>query len=92
MLSELQKRRCYYKKTNINNEKTPFNDNCFDAIVCLDVIEHVFDPRTLIKEISRVIKNNCILIISVPNIRHTLLETSVKLDSTWKISKNSRCK
>lgn len=58
------------KKVNINYEKIPFEDKYFDAVVCLDVIEHVFEPRNLIKEISRIMKFNGILIISSPNIRN----------------------
>lgn len=34
------------------------------------MIEHIFEPRTLIKEINKVLKNEGLLIISSPNIRH----------------------
>ena len=47
----------------------PFGDNVFDCISCLDVIEHVFDPEKLIKEINRVLNRNGILILTTPNIR-----------------------
>ncbi len=58
------------KKININDEALPFEDNHFDAAVCLDVIEHVFEPVDLIKETFRVLKNGGLLVISTPNIRY----------------------
>lgn len=57
-------------KVDLNKDKLPFQDNFFDAVTCLDVIEHVIDPRFLIKEIYRVLKTGGILIISTPNIRY----------------------
>jgi methionine biosynthesis protein MetW len=69
-LKTARKRGLIAKKINVNDEKIPFSNNFFDAVVCLDVIEHVFEPRTLVEEISRVIKKDGILIISIPNIRY----------------------
>jgi len=34
----------------------PFEDSIFDAVTCLAVLEHVFYPPSLLKEISRVLK------------------------------------
>lgn len=57
-------------RVNLNEEKLPFDEQFFDTVTCLDVIEHIFDPRNLIKEISRVLKTEGIAIISSPNTRH----------------------
>jgi methionine biosynthesis protein MetW len=57
-------------KVNLNEEKLPFEDGYFDAITCLDVIEHVFEPIDLITEINRVLRIGGILVISSPNIRY----------------------
>jgi len=65
-----EKRGIIVKKVNLNEEKLPFENEYFDAVTCLDVIEHVFEPRDLIKEINRVLKRGGILIISTPNIRY----------------------
>jgi len=65
-----EKRGIIVEKVNLNEEKLPFENEYFDAVTCLDVIEHVFEPRDLIKEINRVLKRGGILIISTPNIRH----------------------
>lgn len=40
--------------------------NSFDAIVCLEVVEHLFDPELLIKTINFTLKTSGIVIISTP--------------------------
>jgi len=44
-----------------------FKNASFDAINLGDVIEHVKNPRVLLKECLRILKNDGILIISTPN-------------------------
>ena len=48
-------------------EKTPFFQNSFEQVICLDVLEHVKDPIVVIKEINRVLKTGGQAIITVPN-------------------------
>jgi ubiquinone/menaquinone biosynthesis C-methylase UbiE len=50
------------------DKQLPFKNNCFDAAVCLAVLEHIFDPYFTVKEIKRVLKRNGILILEVPNL------------------------
>ncbi|MBA7514951.1 2-methoxy-6-polyprenyl-1,4-benzoquinol methylase, mitochondrial [subsurface metagenome] len=46
----------------------PFQDNYFDTIVCIAVIEHVYDIFFLVKEIYRTLKPGGYVIAEVPNI------------------------
>ncbi|MEM9667851.1 MAG: bifunctional 2-polyprenyl-6-hydroxyphenol methylase/3-demethylubiquinol 3-O-methyltransferase UbiG [Pseudomonadota bacterium] len=39
-------------------ESLPFKDNNFDAVVCVDVLEHVSDLAQVIAEVARVLKLN----------------------------------
>lgn len=49
--------------------KFPFNDNSFDLVTAFEVIEHIpDDPRSVLREISRVLKKSGYLYIGTPNI------------------------
>jgi ubiquinone/menaquinone biosynthesis C-methylase UbiE len=56
----------YFKRAVI--EKIPFEDSFFDKIICAEVLEHVSDKNTALKELLRVLKNGGNLIITVPNL------------------------
>ena len=45
--------------------KLPFNKNSFDLVINYEVIEHVVDPLTVLKEIRRVIKNKGTAIVTM---------------------------
>jgi len=50
-----------------DGEKMPFNDNTFDAILSISVLEHVTDPNLYLSEILRVLKPGGYLYLSFPN-------------------------
>lgn|SRR5574343_381592 len=60
----------------LNDAKYPNNN--FDIIFLGDIIEHVLSPRDFIKECSRILKVNGLIVISTPN-----------LDCLW--SKSTLC-
>ncbi|NRB35407.1 MAG: 3-demethylubiquinone-9 3-O-methyltransferase [Rhodobacteraceae bacterium] len=37
-------------------ESLPYEDGCFDAVVCVDVLEHVSDLQLVVGEVSRVLR------------------------------------
>ena len=45
-----------------------FNENFFDAVLLIDVIEHLFDTDKAIAEIRKVLRKDGILVISTPNL------------------------
>lgn len=55
------------KISHYDGENLPFDDELFDGIVSTEVFEHVENRQLFIKELSRVLKPNGILIISSPN-------------------------
>src|SRR3989338_5467959 len=45
----------------------PFKDKSFDFIVASEILEHLSDDRKALVELYRVLKKDCILVITVPN-------------------------
>lgn len=45
-------------------EKLPFNDDQFDLLVCVEVLEHLHDPEAGLRELARVTSRH--LLLSVP--------------------------
>ena len=48
-------------------ENIPFDDNYFDAVLGLEIIEHLADTDSFLKNIKRVLKPNGVLIFATPN-------------------------
>jgi len=46
----------------------PFPEGFFDIVVCNDVLEHLADPASALKNIRKVLNNNGILYINTPNL------------------------
>ena len=53
--------------------KLRFPDSSFDKIVCTEVLEHIDDDKTAIKELYRVLKPGGVIAITVPNKNYPLL-------------------
>jgi len=47
-------------------DKFPFPDKNFDSVISNEVLEHIFNPDIFLAEINRVLKNQGILLITVP--------------------------
>lgn len=50
--------------------RLPFSDQTFDLTICIDVLEHLFNPEGLVVEVRRTLKHNSTFIATVPNIAH----------------------
>jgi len=48
-------------------EKLPFKPRSFDVVICSEVIEHVPDPKKIVKELARVAKPDARIVITFPN-------------------------
>lgn len=60
-------------------QNIPFNNDCFDVVWSNHVLEHVRDDEQAIKEIWRVLKKDCWLILTVPNIHNVATSLKRKL-------------
>lgn len=53
--------------SDIDKDGLDFPDKSFDVVWAGDVIEHVFDPLFLFEEIARVLKDDGVVLLTVPN-------------------------
>lgn len=69
-----------------NSEKLPFNDNMFDVVYSLGVIEHTNTQKSL-SESYRVLKKGGVAMHTVPNLYSmwTIIRPIKKLVGRWKI-------
>ncbi|MCD4756742.1 MAG: class I SAM-dependent methyltransferase [Arcobacteraceae bacterium] len=73
---ELDRRvQSYYLNKNIKFESDIYNlkENSFDTITMFHVLEHLKDPISVLKNLSKSLKNNGSIIIEVPNANDALL-------------------
>lgn len=67
-----------YITGDIESIVIPFEEKYFDVIICADVLEHLVDPWLLIHDILKFMKNDGLLIVSIPNVR--------EIGVLWKIA------
>ena len=67
VLGELAREKFGLKVKTGALESAAFPDESFDVITLLDVIEHLHDVRTMLKEIRRIIKPDGVFFIKTPN-------------------------
>ncbi len=56
-----------YVRIDLNSKILPFKKTQFNAVTCTDVLEHLFYPLEMMREIKRVLKDDGVVLISLPN-------------------------
>jgi len=63
-----QRKSIPFRVCNLEVDPLPFDDECFDAVVCCQVLEHFTHSHLyLMKEIHRVLKSGGLVEVDVPN-------------------------
>ncbi|MGD9239788.1 MAG: glycosyltransferase, partial [Desulfobacterales bacterium] len=71
------------EKTNLKDYRIA--ETGFDYIIYGDVLEHLYDPWTVIYEHKKLLKDNGYIIVSIPNVRNlTIIESLVNGSWTYK--------
>jgi SAM-dependent methyltransferase len=70
LAKEARRRQMLSVCGDLDEADLPYRDSSFDAVVCCDVMEHVFDPIVFIRRIARIVKPGGQFVVSVPNIRY----------------------
>ncbi len=67
---------------NIENIELDLPKDYFDVIICGDVLEHLVDPWNTLRKLHKHLKQNGVIIISIPNFReyHTLYKILISAD------------
>ncbi len=67
---------------NIEDPELDLPENYFDVIICGDIIEHLIEPEAVLKKLYKYLKQNGIIIASIPNFReyHILYRVVILAD------------
>lgn len=72
LIEKLKSEGVQAKIVNLNKEDIPFQNQKFDYILLLDIIEHVADSRNLIQNSKKLLNPQGRLIITLPNDYHLM--------------------
>ncbi|MGL5694998.1 MAG: methyltransferase domain-containing protein [Peptostreptococcaceae bacterium] len=67
---------------DIENDDISLEENKFDLVILLDVLEHLKDPWELMKKVKKSLKKDGQIIISLPNIMHISIVNSL-IQGNW---------
>jgi SAM-dependent methyltransferase len=68
---------------NVEQMHLPIDPASVDAILCLDVLEHLIDPWSVIRKLHPLLKPGGILIASIPNVRHLRIVLPLLVKGRW---------
>jgi ubiquinone/menaquinone biosynthesis C-methylase UbiE len=59
-----------FKTFDFSADRYPYDDATFDAITCIEVVEHLENPFHFLREAARILKPGGVFIVSTPNPEH----------------------
>jgi methionine biosynthesis protein MetW len=61
----------------------PFAEASFDAVVCFEVLEHIFSPQLSVREMFRVLRPGGVVIATTPNVAYWRRRVDLGLLGRW---------
>jgi SAM-dependent methyltransferase len=68
---------------NVEQMDLPIAPGSIDAVLCLDVLEHLIDPWTVIRRLHGLLKPGGAIIASIPNVRHLRVVLPLLVSGRW---------
>lgn len=69
---------------HVNMEQPlPFRSESFDFVTCMEGVEHVINPSSLIAELSRVVRKGGHVVITMPNVQNVYSRLSFLFTGTF---------
>lgn len=56
-----------FKLAELNGERVPLPDSCADAVVAVETIEHLENPRAFVRELARLARPGGWVVVTTPN-------------------------
>jgi 2-polyprenyl-3-methyl-5-hydroxy-6-metoxy-1,4-benzoquinol methylase len=73
---------------NIELTVNDLSHQSYDLVLCLDVLEHLVDPWTVVQKLYAVLRPGGSIIISLPNVRNHRVVFPLLFNGTWRYQKN----
>lgn len=75
--------RPHYDQLDIDFFDPTLVDERFDVIVCNDVLEHMLDPWTVLREMHQLLSERGVVVASIPNIRYLPVLMALVIRGRW---------
>lgn len=56
-----------FRRAELNREPAPLPDACADAVVAVETIEHLENPRAFVRELARLVRPGGWVVVTTPN-------------------------
>jgi 2-polyprenyl-3-methyl-5-hydroxy-6-metoxy-1,4-benzoquinol methylase len=56
-----------FRRAELNREPVPLPDDCADAVVAVETIEHLENPRAFVRELARLVRPGGWVVVTTPN-------------------------
>jgi 2-polyprenyl-3-methyl-5-hydroxy-6-metoxy-1,4-benzoquinol methylase len=62
---------------DLEKDAMPFSEKSFEIIICGDILEHLFDPLSILKILSKYLKDDGFFLLSIPNVANIFIRLSL---------------
>lgn len=71
---------------DIEKDELPFGEKEFDCIVLADVLEHLYDPWSVLRKLRSRLKDDGRMLLSIPNVKHYSVLGPLVFRDEWSYS------